>query len=136
LNPNDLPAAEREIFEFRDGAGPRRGDPLAIERRMTKALADVDDEALDEQLRSPVPGIVFDGLDKLLPAIRAAFKVAAFEDDEAAGLTAEETLDLWGRFQDWRDRLKGDTGPTPSTSPPTADAPAAPSASSAGSEST
>lgn len=130
-----FPPEQRAIFPYRDGRGPRRGDPMAIDARMLAALKDVDEEALDQHLRSEDVGVFYGAVSRVLPAIRAAFKVTAFEDDEEAGLTDDETFHLWADFRAWCDRLKGDTGPTPSTSRPTDDGPASSPTTSAGSAS-
>ena len=122
--PDVFPDRARSIFVFRDGTGERRADPLAIEERLFRALSDLDHEAMDQHLKSPEIRVAFDALAKLLPAVREAFGVAAFEDDPEKGLTREESLDLLARFWDWRDGLKKSGGPTASTSPPTADGPA------------
>lgn len=116
--------ADRDIYRYHDGSRERFGDPLAIEERLFRGLEDHDAEALDNQLESKEPAIVYGALAKLLPAARSAFRLAEFDEDTGAGLTREEVLAVLSGFLAWRDEKKEVAGDGPSSSGPTDTPPA------------
>lgn len=119
--------AERHVFEFFDGTKTRFADPLAIERRYFRNLAETgeDVEQLREQLKSPTPVVVIDACDRFRAATRAAFGLPDFVEADGTGFTDEQVDLLNDRYQTWLNAVKPPTGSTPSASPSSAD-PAAP----------
>src|ERR1700683_1656699 len=82
-----FPAAEREIFPYFNGVKEVKGDPLEIEARYLRELAGEDLGAIDKMLESPDVQTRLRGSDKMVPAIRAAFRLREFDEDTGGGLT-------------------------------------------------
>jgi hypothetical protein len=97
---------ERAIYEFDDGRGARRADPLALEDAYAEAMAGVDQAALGEQLRSPIMASRIVAEARLLPAIRAAFGVVEFDEATGEGLPLARTLELSRDLFGWKDRVR------------------------------
>lgn len=135
-----FPEEARQVFPYWDGSKRVYGDPLAIEDRY---LADMAGEDLDELNRDLSPDLSPDpaapaptsgprvlarlqAQERLADGVRAAFRLAPFDEATGEGMTADQVRTLWNRYNAWKDGLKGDTGPGASTPPPTADPAAGP----------
>ena len=119
-----FPAAEREIFPYFNGVKEVKGDPLEIEARYLRELAGEDLGAIDKMLESPDVQTRLRGSDKMVPAIRAAFRLREFDEDTGEGLTLGEAFALFNRFIAWKHDLKAGSAPGPSTPQSSDDGPA------------
>jgi hypothetical protein len=106
--------AERSIYGYEDGEGPRRGDPLVIEQRYFDALVPTLDttddfyDAIQRRLMSENPRIAQDASVVLLPAIAAAFGVEMLDEETGKGLTRSALYQLHNDFTTWREKVRRD----------------------------
>lgn len=118
-----MPATDRLIFTFFDGAGERRVDPLVTLRRMRAHECNFEaelaflNESDDETLREAA-------WEKLVAASREVFDITPLSND-GNGLTEQESFDVLDRFGEFLDTLKKNTSLKP-TSPPSSELPACP----------
>jgi len=110
---------ERNIYTYPDGI--RRGDPLAIRRRLLIHTAGKINDLLDS-MESPDPLAVAVAEEQLLPAVRVAFGLRGLEEE--APDTDAASLETLSHFLDWLDGKKVFTAVRP-TSPPCTDLPPA-----------
>ena len=101
-------AKDRAIFRYHLGRGRPDywGDPLAIEERYEALLADKNPTTLGQWLRRENASVRLLGLRRLLPVIRAAFALPAFDESHVDGLSAGDALAVLERFFLFQDDLK------------------------------
>jgi len=126
-------AATRKIFIFKVDDEERGVDPIEVDWAMELALEGEDRDALRAQAEGEDGPAAVRASAKMLAAIRSAFGVTPYDHAARAGLTAEQSFDLFVAYRDWCDDLKADGGTAPSSSPSPDTRPASPSPTSASS---
>lgn len=100
------PRDPSKIFAYHDGEKDRYADPLLVEDRILDALDDMDEQALQDQLQSPIRKLSAEAHYKLIAAYCRAFDVQPLDTVTGKGLTTQEIIDLSARFYAWQDGLK------------------------------
>ena len=122
---------EREIFRYCGGCakGPKRcpgcraRDPFAI----VDAVLSIPDFDMDTDVKlAQTPGIPYRdqhaAFRRLLNAALVGFDVKLYDEATERGLTADEAIQLWVRFVEWKDAVKKKPDAMPS-SPSATDSP-------------
>jgi hypothetical protein len=115
---------EREIFRYCGGCakGPKRcpgcraRDPFAI----VDGVMSIPDFDMDTDVKlAQTPGIPYRdqhaAFRRLLNAALAGFDVKLYDEKTERGLTADEAIQLWVRFVEWKDDLKKKPDAMPSS---------------------
>lgn len=107
----------RNIFEFHDGHRKRLVDPYLTLRNMLNHPKYVEDHV--KLIGKPGP-MGEECLEDTLEAIRDTFEIKPLHqvDGKPAGMTEEETLDVYTAFCKYITALKKNTSPTPTGAQP------------------
>lgn len=120
---------ERGIYRYKVAGSDRVADPIALMRRVHKAQRDLGinlenaqknvrvlSEAGDEvQLGPDMMAGYYEALGEIAAVALAAFGLKSIEDDEEAGVTESEALDLLYAFFRWMNGTREDFPNTPSS---------------------
>jgi hypothetical protein len=116
--------SEKFTFKYNDGFKDVYGDPFEIDMRFQKSTELENMETIEKWI-SETPrdkeGMISESTDasqiklfnmacsKLLPHLRAAFKLQPFNEETGEGLTADQVFGIQGDYNNWKDSLKKNT---------------------------
>lgn len=113
---------ERRIFgPYFDGKASVHADPMAVDRRLKKALGG-DVNAVLQRYRSDCEMEALDATDLIVLAAYVAFDLQPFDKATGAGVVETEAVDILFRFFDWTEK-KNASGETPPTLPASSPSP-------------
>lgn len=107
---------QKSIFQYYNGKRSVWGDPLEIEDMMNYLLAGEPGKVTD-QTNVNDPEVYVPATNRLVEAVREAFKMAPFDEATGEGATRQDCLDASNAYLRYKKSLKKSTA-DPSTSPP------------------
>lgn len=107
---------ERGIFKYHNGTRDVCADPLAIQRKLIKALNGQDLDVLFNNVDKGEGSLVEDSIDTVLAVTRQAFNVSPLDED-GNGLTEKETWALLLSWLDFMAQVKKNGESTPNLPP-------------------
>lgn len=102
---------QKKIFRYFDGSAWVFGDPLALKRRLSRALDGDPNRYLAALAPESGDEEAFQATEKVIQAVRVAFDMAAFDRNTGGGAKDQHCLDALAAFIDYIHEQKKN-GPT------------------------
>lgn len=123
--PTSDAGEDRRVFRYFDGSAAVYADPMALNRRLIHELGGEQDAVFADS-HSPVDGVAYPAVERLLAAARRAFGMAPFDPATGTGPLEKDVRRVLNEFLDFFGEPATPPAST-ATSPPSTAAASSPS---------